>query len=305
MERKLKFTKANTAAVKGIAIIFLILYHGFSIKSRLYGYPVSFWPLSETTAMAICRVMVQCVGIFAFLSVYGLTLSMKAQYQDYEFTLNVPDNIYVITQTNVGERAKIDNKQEHLKTVAYDVNSEIINKLGNDDNSIGSIIISQDVLNRKQGTLMTLLGSFPSILSLGTLNLIGYPFGTEEYTVQVNAVAYDLNGKQLKEYKATAKDWKFVACYYGYAPDQVQAAAYLSAYKEGLESVIDQINQDSVLHSLMYNKAQNIIKQNKQIALKKKAEEAKRKALEQEAKRKQEAQKQEHIQSVLDELKDI
>lgn len=86
MERKLKFTKANTAAVKGIAIIFLILYHGFSIKSRLYGYPVSFWPLSETTAMAICRVMVQCVGIFAFLSVYGLTLSMKAQYQDYEFT---------------------------------------------------------------------------------------------------------------------------------------------------------------------------------------------------------------------------
>lgn len=72
-----------------------------------------------------------------------------------------------------------------------------------------------------------------------------------------------------------------------------------------MESVIDQINQDSDLHSLMYNKAQNIIKQNKQIALKKKAEEAKRKALEQEAKRKQEAQKQEHIQSVLDELKDI
>lgn len=227
------------------------------------------------------------------------------KYQDYEFTLNVPDNIYVITQTNVGERAKIDSKQEHLKTVAYDVNSEIINKLGNDDNSIGSIIISQDVLNRKQGTLMTLLGSFPSILSLGTLNLIGYPFGTEEYTVQVNAVAYDLNGKQLKEYKATAKDWKFVACYYGYAPDQVQAAAYLAAYKGGLEFIIDKINQDSDLHSLMQKRAQTIMKQNKQIAQKKKAEEAKRKALEQEAKRKQEAQKQEHIQSVLDELKDI
>lgn len=31
------------------------------------------------------------------------------KYQDYEFTLNVPENIYVITQTNVGERAKIDN----------------------------------------------------------------------------------------------------------------------------------------------------------------------------------------------------
>ena len=86
MERKFKFTKADTAAVKGIAIIFLILYHGFSIKSRLYGYPVSFWPLSEAKAMAVCRVMVQCVGIFAFLSVYGLTLSMKVQYHEYKFT---------------------------------------------------------------------------------------------------------------------------------------------------------------------------------------------------------------------------
>lgn len=86
MEKNLKFTKADTAAMKGIAIIFLILYHSFSIKSRFYGYPVSFWPLSEAKAMAICRVMVQCVGIFAFLSVYGLTLSMKAQYREYEFT---------------------------------------------------------------------------------------------------------------------------------------------------------------------------------------------------------------------------
>ena len=227
------------------------------------------------------------------------------KYQDYEFTLNVPDNIYVITQTNVGERAKIDPKQEHLKTVAQDVNDEMMKHLENNDNPIGHIIITQEVVNRKQGSLMTLFGSFPSILSLGTLNLLGYPFGTEEYTVKIDASAYDLNGNLLAKHKVDATEFKFVACYYGYAPDQVQAAAYLSAYKEGLESVIDQINQDSVLHSLMYNKAQNIIKQNKQIALKKKAEEAKRKALEQEAKRKQEAQKQEHIQSVLDELKDI
>lgn len=86
MEKKLKFTRENTTAVKGIAIMFLIAYHGFSSESRLYGFPVSFWPLSEYTAMRICRVMVQCVGIFAFLSVYGLTLSMKSQYKEYEFS---------------------------------------------------------------------------------------------------------------------------------------------------------------------------------------------------------------------------
>ena len=92
------------------------------------------------------------------------------KYQDYEFTLNVPDNIYVITQTNVGERAKIDPKQEHLKTVAQDVNDEMMKHLENNDNPIGHIIITQEVINRKQVSLMTLFGAFPSILTLGTLN---------------------------------------------------------------------------------------------------------------------------------------
>lgn len=227
------------------------------------------------------------------------------KYQDYEFTLNVPDNIYVITQTNVGERAKIDPKQEHLKTVAQDVNDEMMKHLENNDNPIGHIIITQEVINRKQGSLMTLFGSFPSILTLGTLNLLGYPFGTEEYTVKIDASAYDLNGNLLTKHKVDATEFKFIACYYGYEASQVQAAAYLAAYKGGLEFIIDKINQDSDLHSLMQKRAQTIMKQNKQIAQKKKAEEAKRKALEQEAKRKQEAQKQEHIQSVLEELKDI
>ena len=227
------------------------------------------------------------------------------KYQDYEFTLNVPENIYVITQTNVGERAKIDTRQQHLKTVAYDVNEEIIKKLSNNDNYIGSVVVSQDIFNRKQGALMTLFGSLPSALSLGTLNLIGYPFGTEEYTVKVTANVYDLNGRHLREYSAIAEDWKFIACYYGYAPNQVQAAAYLSAYKEGLAEVLEKINNDAEFHTLLKKEAETIKKQNKQIALKKKAEEAKRKALQQEAKRKQEAEKQEHLQNVLDELKDI
>ena len=167
--------------------------------------------------------------------------------------------------------------------------------LENNDNPIGHIIITQEVVNRKQGSLMTLFGSFPSILSLGTLNLLGYPFGTEEYTVKIEASAYDLNGNLLAKHKVDATEFKFIACYYG----------YLAAYKGGLEFIIDKINQDSDLHSLMQKRAQTIMKKNKQIAQKKKAEEAKRKALEQEAKRKQEAQKQEHIQSVLDELNDI
>lgn len=86
MENKLRFTKQNTLAVKGIAVIFLLTYHCFSNESRLYGHQVEFWPLSQDMAMMISRCMVQCVGLFAFLSVYGLTLSLKKQYEQFQFT---------------------------------------------------------------------------------------------------------------------------------------------------------------------------------------------------------------------------
>ena len=78
MEQTIKFTKKNTLAVKGIAISFLLCYHCFSQTARMGGAEVSFWPLPQNLAMLISLCMVHCVGMFAFLSVYGLTLSMKS-----------------------------------------------------------------------------------------------------------------------------------------------------------------------------------------------------------------------------------
>ena len=86
MNVKSRFTKNNTLAMKGIAISFLLFYHCFSKKSRMGGMYVDFAPLSRGTAMMISRCMVQCVGLFAFLSVYGLTRSVKKKYQSYEFS---------------------------------------------------------------------------------------------------------------------------------------------------------------------------------------------------------------------------
>lgn len=86
MGKRLNFTKQNTLAVKGVAIIFLLLYHCFSAISRLYGASVSFWPLPDEAAFKIFRCMIVCVGMFAFLSAYGLTLSLKSSYRDYEFS---------------------------------------------------------------------------------------------------------------------------------------------------------------------------------------------------------------------------
>ena len=50
-KQQLRFTKNNTLAIKGIAIIFLLCYHCFSDKGRLHGAAVSFWPLSEGTCL--------------------------------------------------------------------------------------------------------------------------------------------------------------------------------------------------------------------------------------------------------------
>lgn len=47
---------------------------------------MDFTPLSREAAMMISRCMVQCVGLFAFLSVYGLTRSVKKKYQSFEFS---------------------------------------------------------------------------------------------------------------------------------------------------------------------------------------------------------------------------
>lgn len=66
MEKKLRFTKQNTLAVKGIAVIFLLCYHCFSNEARLYGHTVDFWPLSQDMAMMISRCMHSLCRAFAF-----------------------------------------------------------------------------------------------------------------------------------------------------------------------------------------------------------------------------------------------
>ncbi len=74
---KPEFSKRDTAVVKGMAILFLVAYHCFSSKERLNGCDVSFYPLSQEICFKIFESMNICVGMFAFLSAYGLTKTMK------------------------------------------------------------------------------------------------------------------------------------------------------------------------------------------------------------------------------------
>lgn len=90
----MEFSKKDTSVIKGVAVLFLIAYHCFSSVERLNGCDVSFYPLSQDMAVRIFESMNICVGMFAFLSSYGLTKTMKYKHSTLE--LNSQDNVMFV-----------------------------------------------------------------------------------------------------------------------------------------------------------------------------------------------------------------
>ncbi|MGN0470638.1 MAG: acyltransferase family protein [Acutalibacteraceae bacterium] len=73
----MKFSKEDTLAIKGIAILMMVHFHGFSTANSFKNFDISFFPFSETTAILISNSFKVCVGMFALLSGYGLAISLK------------------------------------------------------------------------------------------------------------------------------------------------------------------------------------------------------------------------------------
>lgn len=78
-----KFSKNDTLAVKGIAILIMMQHHCFRNASLFANYDVSFYPFSESLIVPISNFFKICVGMFVFLSAYGLTVSLKKHDSDY------------------------------------------------------------------------------------------------------------------------------------------------------------------------------------------------------------------------------
>lgn len=79
------FSKDDTLAMKGIAIIMLFFHHCFMAEKRFANYDVTFYPLPEHIAVALSYFCKICVGMFVFLSAYGMTVSFQKKYPDYAF----------------------------------------------------------------------------------------------------------------------------------------------------------------------------------------------------------------------------
>ncbi|MCR5692037.1 MAG: heparan-alpha-glucosaminide N-acetyltransferase domain-containing protein [Eubacterium sp.] len=84
--KEVAFSKQNTNAIKGLAILFMIYHHCFATVDRFEKYEVSFAPLSEGLGVAISLSMKICVGMFVFLSAYGMTMSMKKYNENCDLT---------------------------------------------------------------------------------------------------------------------------------------------------------------------------------------------------------------------------
>ncbi len=96
---KLEFSKHDTLVTKGIAIIFLVFYHCLSSKDRLLGYTVDFTPFKQSHAMYIFEAMNICVGMFAFLSAFGLTRNISYSYKRLD--INAKETSVFLTKRTI------------------------------------------------------------------------------------------------------------------------------------------------------------------------------------------------------------
>ena len=78
----IKFSKEDTLAIKGVAILFLLQYHNFYPLDKFEKYKVSFYPFTMESVVPFTKFLKICVAMFAFLSAYGLTLSLKKYSSD-------------------------------------------------------------------------------------------------------------------------------------------------------------------------------------------------------------------------------
>lgn len=73
-----KFSLTDTNIVKGVAIILLLFHHCFLQSSvDMVGGDISFFPVSQEMGVIICHSLKLCVGMFVFLSGYGMLFSVR------------------------------------------------------------------------------------------------------------------------------------------------------------------------------------------------------------------------------------
>lgn len=80
-----QFSKTDTNIVKGVAIIAMLFHHCYVTDVSFKAHGVSFAPFSKGTVVTLAQWSKVCVGIFVFLSAYGIALSLKKLYDGRQY----------------------------------------------------------------------------------------------------------------------------------------------------------------------------------------------------------------------------
>ena len=81
----MQFSKKDTNVVKGVAIIAMLFHHCYVTEVSFKAHGVSFAPFSKGTVVSLALWSKVCVGIFVFLSAYGITLALKRLYDNGQY----------------------------------------------------------------------------------------------------------------------------------------------------------------------------------------------------------------------------
>ena len=82
---KKEFSKDNTLVLKGIAILMMMFHHCFWKNGLFKDYSISFFPFNQNLIVDISLTFKICVSIFAFITGYGLILSLKKLNENYDW----------------------------------------------------------------------------------------------------------------------------------------------------------------------------------------------------------------------------
>lgn len=77
------FSSDDSMKIKGIAIVLMMFHHCFGSADRFEAYTISFFPFSTEQFIRIASSFKICVSLFAFITAYGLTQSLKASSKDF------------------------------------------------------------------------------------------------------------------------------------------------------------------------------------------------------------------------------
>lgn len=77
MNKPVGLSKDDSLIIKGVAILAMMWHHCFLNESRFSQYDLTFFPFTQSQVINIASFLKICVGLFAFVSGYGLFCSLS------------------------------------------------------------------------------------------------------------------------------------------------------------------------------------------------------------------------------------